>query len=76
MEIKVLGTGCSKCVQLEENVRTAVNELGIDANIEKVTDIKEIIAYGVMQTPALVVDGEVKVAGKVLKPDKIKKYLG
>ena len=64
MIIKVLGSGCANCKKLEENTRKAVEELGIDATIEKVTDFKEIMAYGVMKTPALVVDEKVKDIGK------------
>lgn len=75
MVIKVLGTGCTKCHQLEENTRKAVAELGLDASIEKVENIKEIMKYGVMKTPALVVDEKVKVMGRVLSSDEIKKYL-
>jgi len=73
--IKVLGTGCAKCHQLEENTRKAVNELGIEASIEKVENIKDIMKYGVMKTPALVVDEKVKVMGRVPTADEIKKYL-
>jgi small redox-active disulfide protein 2 len=75
MIIKVLGTGCANCKKLEENTRKAVSELGIDATIEKVTDIKDIMSYGVMKTPALVVDGKVKIMGRVASADEIKKYL-
>lgn len=75
MVIKVLGTGCANCKKLEENTRKAVEELGIDATIEKVTDFKDILAYGVMKTPALVVDDKVKVSGRVLTTEQIKKYL-
>lgn len=75
MVIKVLGTGCSNCRKLEENTKKAVAELGIDAAIEKVTDIKDIMAYGVMKTPALVVDDKVKIMGRVPSPEEIKKYL-
>ncbi|MBB6631626.1 thioredoxin family protein [Clostridium algidicarnis] len=75
MIIKILGTGCSKCKKLEENTRKAVAELGIDASIEKVTDLKEIIKYGVMQTPSLVVDEKVKMIGKVATIEEIKRYL-
>ena len=59
MEIKVLGTGCAKCKTLEKNVREAVAEMGLDANITKVEDIMEIMKYNIMTTPALVVDGKV-----------------
>jgi len=75
MIIKILGTGCRKCNKLEENTKKAVEELGIDASIEKVEDFKKIVEYGVMSTPALVVDEEVKVTGKVPKVEEIKKYL-
>ena len=75
MIIKVLGTGCANCKKLEENTKKAVEELGIDATIEKVTEIKDIMAYGVMKTPALVVDGKVKIMGRVPSAEEIKKYL-
>jgi len=75
MNIKILGTGCSKCKKLEANTKEAVKELGIDASIEKVEDIQEIMSYGVMSTPALVVDGQVKLMGKVPSVEDIKKYL-
>jgi small redox-active disulfide protein 2 len=75
MVIKVLGTGCTKCHQLEENARKAVAELGISATVEKVDNIKDIMKYGVMKTPALVVDEKVKVMGRVPSSDEIKKYL-
>lgn len=75
MEIKVLGTGCAKCKTLEKLTNQAVAELQIDANIEKVEDIQKIVEYGVMFTPALVVDGEVIVKGRVPKLDEIKTLL-
>ena len=75
MIIKVLGSGCANCKKLEENTRKAVEELGIEATIEKVTDFKKIMAYGVMKTPALVVDEKVKIMGRVPSADEIKKYL-
>ncbi|HEY5432366.1 MAG TPA: thioredoxin family protein [Coriobacteriia bacterium] len=65
MEIKVLGSGCAKCNQLEEATKQAVALAGIDAQVEKVTDVVQIMGYGVMTTPALVVDGQVRVAGRV-----------
>jgi small redox-active disulfide protein 2 len=65
MEIKVLGPGCPKCKQAEEVVREAVQESGIAADIEKVTDVMKIAGYGVFGTPAVVIDGEVKSVGKV-----------
>lgn len=73
--IYVLGTGCQKCKTLLQNVKTAVAELGIEANIEKVEDIEKIMGFGVMSTPALVIDGEVKAVGKVLNLSEIKKIL-
>lgn len=75
MIIKVLGTGCANCKKLEDNTKQAVQELGIEATIEKVTEIKDIMAYGVMKTPALVVDGKVKIMGRVVSAEEIKKYL-
>jgi small redox-active disulfide protein 2 len=75
MKILVLGTGCARCKALMQNVLAAVSALGIKAEIEKVEAIEEIMKYGVMSTPALVVDGEVKSAGKVPSPDEIQKVL-
>lgn len=75
MIVKILGTGCAKCKKLEANAREAVKELGIEASVEKVENIQDIMAYGVMTTPALVVDEQVKVTGKVLSVEDIKKYL-
>ena len=71
MKIQVLGTGCPKCKALEANVRDAVTKMGVTADIEKVTDIDEIMNMGVMLTPALVIDGEVRSVGKVLTVDQI-----
>lgn len=65
MEIRILGTGCPNCERLEANVRQAVEEAGIDATIAKVTDANEIVSYGVMSTPALVIDGTVVSYGVV-----------
>jgi small redox-active disulfide protein 2 len=76
MVIKILGTGCPKCKKLTANATQAVEELGIEATIEKVEKIEEIMEYGVMKTPALVVDEQVKVMGKVPAPEEIKGYLG
>jgi len=75
MNIKVLGSGCDKCKKLEANVKEAIAEMGIEATVEKVEDFKQIMAYGVMQTPALVVDEKVKSVGKLLKPDEVKAFL-
>jgi small redox-active disulfide protein 2 len=75
MEIKVLGPGCGRCELTAKNVKEAVAEAGVDANVEKVTDIMEISKYGVFGTPAVVIDGEVKSVGKVPKKDEILKWL-
>ncbi len=75
MEIKVLGPDCPKCQKTEEIVREAVSESGLSADVEKVTGTMEIAGYGVFGTPAVVVDGEVKSAGKVPKKDDILKWL-
>lgn len=75
MEIKVLGTGCAKCKQLEKTVRQAVDELGIDAQVEKVTELTDIMAYGIMSTPGLVIDGEVRLAGQLPKLEELKSIL-
>lgn len=74
-KIQVLGTGCSKCKKLTENAEAAAKGLGIEYALEKVTGITDIMNMGVMVTPALVVDGEVKAAGKVLNSDEIKQIL-
>ena len=73
--IQVLGTGCPKCRKLKENVDKAVEELGLDAQVEKVEDIMEITNFGVMMTPAIAIDGVVKVSGKAPSLDEIKKML-
>ncbi len=74
-KIQILGTGCPKCKKLAENAEAAAKGLGIEFEIEKVTGINEIMKFGVMMTPALAVDGEVKVVGKVASPDEIKGML-
>ncbi len=74
-ELKILGTGCAKCQKLGEHAETAAKALGIEYRVEKVTDLQQIMGYGVMMTPALVVDGQVKVVGKVPSVDEIKKLL-
>ncbi|TAH63337.1 MAG: thioredoxin family protein [Gottschalkiaceae bacterium] len=75
MVIKILGSGCRSCVSLKQNTEAALKEIGIDAEIIKVTDFKEIMAYGVMTTPGLVIDEKVVSFGKVLKPNEIAKIL-
>ncbi len=71
MNIKVLGSGCTKCKKLEENVQKALNEASIEATVEKVTDIKQIMGYGVMTTPALVIDEKVVSSGKLLSASDV-----
>jgi small redox-active disulfide protein 2 len=75
MKIEVLGSGCPKCKLLEANVRKALEETGKKAEVVKVTEIDKIIGYGVMSTPALVVDGEVKSYGRIATTEEIKKWL-
>lgn len=75
MEIKVLGPGCPKCKTLEQATRNAVSELGIDANITKINDIVEIMNYGVMRTPALVIDEKVIFSGKVPGISELKEII-
>jgi small redox-active disulfide protein 2 len=75
MEIKVLGPGCPRCEQTTKAVKEALAESGIEAQVEKVTDIKEIMQHGVMSTPAVVVDGQVKSAGKVPEKTEILAWL-
>ena len=73
--IQILGTGCPKCQKLAENAESAATELGIEYELEKVTDVNEISDYGVMMTPALAIDGDVKLAGKVADVEEIKDFL-
>ena len=75
-KLQILGTGCPKCKKLAENAEAAAKALGIQYELEKVTDINEIMKFGVMMTPALAVDGQVKVVGKAPGPDEIKPLLG
>jgi small redox-active disulfide protein 2 len=75
MDIKILGTGCVNCRSLEANTRTALAELGLAIEIDKVTDPGEIIGWGVMSTPALVIDDEVVLSGRVPPADQIKQLL-
>jgi small redox-active disulfide protein 2 len=74
-KIEILGMGCVNCNKLYQNVLSAVKMTGKEAEVTKVEDIQKIMAYGVMSTPALVVDGVVKVAGKVPKPEEIKEWI-
>jgi small redox-active disulfide protein 2 len=74
-KIQILGTGCPKCKKLAENAEAAAKKLGVEYTLEKVTAISDIMKFGVMMTPALVVDGEVKMAGRVASPEDIEKVL-
>jgi small redox-active disulfide protein 2 len=75
-QIKILGPGCQRCQQLAAATKEAADQLGIDYELEKVTDVTKFATYGVMMTPGLVVDGEVKSQGKVLSPEQIRALLG
>jgi len=76
VKIEILGTGCAKCRRMLANVQDAVKELGVPAEIVKVEDITEIMNRGVMLTPALIVDGEARVVGRVPRVDEVKEILG
>ncbi|MDN5279483.1 MAG: hypothetical protein PWR01_3448 [Clostridiales bacterium] len=75
MKIQILGTGCPSCLKLADNAKQAAEEAGVECEIVKVTDINEITAFGVMMTPALAIDGQVKIMGKVASAEEIKKIL-
>jgi small redox-active disulfide protein 2 len=75
MKVQILGTGCPNCRTLEANAMIAISELGLEAEVEKVTDIESIMAMGVMMTPALAVDGTVKSVGRVLTKDQIISFI-
>ena len=74
-KLQILGTGCSKCKRLTQQVEQAANELGLEHEMVKVTDLQEIISFGVMRTPALAVDGQVKVAGNIPSIDELKRII-
>lgn len=74
-DVKILGTGCPKCQKLFDITQKAVQETGVECQIEKITDIQKIITFGVMMTPALVIDGQVKISGKIPSLDELKKML-
>ncbi|HOT82059.1 MAG: thioredoxin family protein [Defluviicoccus sp.] len=75
IELKILGSGCAKCVKLAENTEAAAKEVGLDYTVDKITDRNQIVDAGVMMTPALMVDGKVRSSGKVLTPEQIKALL-
>jgi len=76
MKIQILGSGCKKCTKLAELAENKAKELGLDFELEKVTDINEIVSFGVMMTPALVVDGQVKSVGVLPSDEQLKTYFG
>lgn len=75
MQIKVLGAGCPKCKEVEKRVINALAELGVAADVEKVTDIKKIMDYKIFATPGLVIDGQIKSTGKIPRPEEIKAWI-
>ncbi len=75
MRIKIYGSGCPNCIELEENTKKALEELGKEAGVEHITDMNEIIEAGVMMTPALEIKGKIVSQGKILTPEQIKKFL-
>lgn len=75
MNIKILGSGCASCQMLERMVRQAVDELKLEATIDKVTDVEQIMSYGIMWTPGLVIDGEVKASGRIPKMEELARLL-
>lgn len=75
MQVKVLGPGCRNCITLEANVKAAVEQLGVDAQVEKVTDYGAIAAHGIMRTPGLIVNGAIKASGRVPSVDEIKRLI-
>ncbi len=75
MKIQILGAGCPKCIKTLDNAKEAIKNLGIDADVEKVTDINEIVDFGVTSTPALAVDGDVKFIGKIPSIEEIEEVL-
>ena len=76
MEIKILGPGCARCSATEKLVMDVLGETGVDANVEKVTDLMKIAEYGVFGTPAVVIDGQVKCVGKIPKKEDVKTWIG
>ena len=76
MDIKILGSGCAKCQRLEQLTREVATELGVDAQFEHVRDMAKIMDYSVLSTPALVIDGEVKVAGRMPTKEELARWLG
>jgi len=74
-KVQILGTGCAKCIKLQGNAQEAARALGIDIDLEKVSDMAEIMKFGILSTPGLVIDGKLIAAGKLLRPDEIIPHL-
>lgn len=74
-KVQILGTGCAKCRQLTANTESAAKSLGIDIELEKVTEMAEIMKFGILSTPGLVIDGKLVASGKLLKPEEITSFL-
>lgn len=75
-KVQILGTGCAKCQKLTENAKEAARSLGITIELEKVSDMVEIMKFGILSTPGLVIDGKLVASGKLLQPEEIAPYLG
>jgi small redox-active disulfide protein 2 len=75
MDIKILGPGCPRCGELEKRTINVLAEMNIPANVEKVTDIKQMMSYGILSTPALVINGKVRCAGRIPRPEEIKGWI-
>jgi small redox-active disulfide protein 2 len=75
MDIKILGPGCARCFELERKARRAVDELGVEANVEKISDIQKIVAFRIMATPGLVIEGKVKCAGRIPSVEEIQAWI-
>jgi small redox-active disulfide protein 2 len=75
MEIKILGPGCPRCGEVEKRVKLALSELNVAADVEKITDIKTMMSYGILATPGLVINGKIKCAGRIPRPEEIKTWI-
>ncbi len=75
MEIKILGPGCPNCGEVDKRVKNALAELGIAADVEKITDIRKIMSFGILGTPGLVINGKIKCAGRIPRPEEIKVWI-
>jgi small redox-active disulfide protein 2 len=75
MDIKVLGPGCARCGELEKRTKNVLAELNVAVNVEKISDIKQMMVYGILATPALVINGKIKCAGRIPRPEEIKGWV-